>query len=83
MVGLVKLLKFSAEEATVLSTIRKSMLREECCFCCFWKFSIASLCIVLEECRGTAPGKKAARAGVFFETDVTRLGMSKIGRHYF
>ena len=30
-------------------------------FCRFWKFSIALLCIVLEECRGTALGKKAAR----------------------
>ena len=41
-------------------------------FCCFRKFSIALLCIVLEECRGTALGKKAARAGVFFDTDVMR-----------
>ena len=38
----------------------------------FWKFSIALLCIVLEECRGTALGKKSACAGVFFHTDVMR-----------
>ena len=33
---------------------------------------MALLCIVLDECRGTALGKKAACAGVFFDTDVMR-----------
>ena len=41
-------------------------------FCRFWKFPIALLCIVLEECRGTALGWKAARTGVFFDTYVMR-----------
>ena len=48
-------------------------------FCYFWKFSIALLDIVLEEYRGTALGKKAARAGVFFDTDVMRRSRMPAG----
>ena len=71
----------STQSGSLKSYLYPNVLLLLNCFLLFLEVFKALLCIVLEECRGTALGKKAARAGVFFDTDVTcrsRMQLSSV-----